>query len=61
MTEKNRFKKYLETKYFGIVLGVLVFVLLFALSFGTIILVFVAIAGLMSLSASAQSSCGAWS
>jgi adenylate cyclase len=37
MAEKNRFKKYLETKYFGIVLGVLVFLLLFALSFGTIV------------------------
>ena len=37
MVEKNRFKKFLETKYFGIVLGVVVFLILFALSFGTII------------------------
>ncbi len=37
MAEKDRFKKFLETKYFGIVLGILVFVLLFALSFGTIV------------------------
>ncbi len=37
MAEKDRFKKFLETKYFGIVLGIVVFLILFALSFGTII------------------------
>ena len=37
MAEKKTASKFLETKYFGLVIGVLVFLLLFALSSGTVL------------------------
>ena len=38
MAEKKSASKILETRYFGLIIGFLVFVLLFALSFGTILI-----------------------
>ncbi len=38
MAEKKGTSKLLETRYFGLVIGLLVFVLLFALNFGTILI-----------------------
>ena len=38
MAEKKAASKLLETKYFGLVIGLLVFLLLFALSSGTVLI-----------------------